>query len=182
MIRQIRLAVLISHPIMKWSKRPGKADWERKVHSTCFAHFWLLPSQDLCCLLALTDPYKPLTMLPFGGCLQSLWGPVKPQSRAHHLLPLCKVCHSFTQTHWRVSKAEKLYTEKAERLELWVFLPCPTDPGWAPKMIAYGEWCQIRDLQRRRFTFGIRDQAWPLRAFEWQKFYYIEKGQRKLLT
>ena len=55
-----------------------------------------------------------------------------------------------------------MYTGKAERLELWVFLPCPEDPGRAPKMIAYGERSQILDHQRRRFSFGTRDQSWSL--------------------
>ena len=34
MIWQIWLLVLIPHAIMKWLKRPGKGDWERKVWST----------------------------------------------------------------------------------------------------------------------------------------------------
>ena len=38
-------------------------------------------------------------------------------------------------------------------------------------LIAYSEWCQIRDLWRRRFSFGTRNQAWSLRAFVWQRFY-----------
>ena len=54
-------------------------------------------------------------------------------------------------------------------------------PTFRLMLIAYGEWCWIGDL-RRRFSFGIRDQAWSLRAFVWQKFYYGEKGQKKLLT
>ena len=88
---------------------------------------------------------------PFLGCLQSWWGTAKLQSRAHHLLRAGHVIHR------RVSKVENVYTEKAERLELWVFLPCPEDPGQAPKMIAYGEQYWICDLQRR-FIFGTRDQ------------------------
>ena len=32
-------------------------------------------------------------------------------------------------------------------------------------MIAYGEWCQIHDLQRKRFNFRTRDQAWSLKSF-----------------
>ena len=62
-----------------------------------------------------------------------------------------------------------MYTEKAESLELWVFLPCPEDPRQGPKMIAYGErrTITICDLQRR-FNFGIKDQTWSLRAFVWQ--------------
>ena len=47
-------------------------------------------------------------------------------------------------------------------------------------VIAYGERCRIHD--RQRFNFGTRDQAWPLGALVWQKFYYSAKGQRKLLT
>ena len=78
---------------------------------------------------------------------------------------------SFIHTaHWRVSKAENMYTEKAERLELWVFLPCPEDPGQALKMTAYGEQYWICDL-RRRFIFGTRDQAWSLKSFCVAEFY-----------
>ena len=69
------------------------------------------------------------------------------------------------------SKAENVCTEKAEWLELWVFLLRPENPRWASKMIAYGEWCRIRDLQRRRFNFGTRDQAWSLKGFYIADFY-----------
>ena len=41
------------------------------------------------------------------------------------------------------------------------------------ELMAYGE---------RRFNFGTRDQAWSLRTFVWQKIYYSEKVQRKVLT
>ena len=37
-------------------------------------------------------------------------------------------------------------------------------------MIAYGEWCQIPDLQRS-FNFGTRDQAWSLKSFCVAEFY-----------
>ena len=67
-------------------------------------------------------------------------------------------------------------------LELWVFLPCPEDPSRAPKMIAYGEPCQVFDLQRR-FSFGTRDQVWSLKSFRVAEFgLKYEKGQGKLLT
>ena len=49
-------------------------------------------------------------------------------------------------------------------------------------LIAYGEQYGIHDLQRRKFSFRIRGQAWPLKALVWQKFYYSEKGQKKILT
>ena len=37
-------------------------------------------------------------------------------------------------------------------------------------VIAYGEWCWIRDLQKR-FSFGTRDQPWSLKSFCVAKFY-----------
>ena len=67
-----------------------------------------------------------------------------------------------------------MYTEKAERLQLWVFLPCPEDPGQAPKMMIYGEQCWICDL--RRFSFRTRGQARSLK-----RFCVAKKGQGKLL-
>ena len=38
-------------------------------------------------------------------------------------------------------------------------------------MIAYGERYQIRDLQRRKFSLGTRDQAWSLKNFCVAEFY-----------
>ena len=38
-------------------------------------------------------------------------------------------------------------------------------------LIAYGEWCCIRDLQKRRFSFRTRDQAWSLKSFCVAEFY-----------
>ena len=48
-------------------------------------------------------------------------------------------------------------------------------------MIANGEWCQIRAIQRR-FNFWTRDQAWSLKSLCTAEFYQSEKGQRKVLT
>ena len=38
-------------------------------------------------------------------------------------------------------------------------------------LIAYGEWCRICDLRRRRFSFRIRNQAWSLKSFCVVEFY-----------
>ena len=38
-------------------------------------------------------------------------------------------------------------------------------------VITYGERCQICDLQKRRFSFGTRDQAWSLKSFCVAEFY-----------
>ena len=105
---------------------------------------------------------------PFGGCLQSSQGTMKPQSStliSYSFWHISFILHSHRQAHCWVSKAENVDTEKAERLELWLFLPCPEDHGWVPKIIAYSEQCQIPDLQKRRFSFGTRDQAWSLKSF-----------------
>ena len=45
-------------------------------------------------------------------------------------------------------------------------------------MIAYREWCQIHDFQRR-FSIGTRDQALSLKSFCVTEFYYSEKGTDK---
>ena len=151
MIQQIGLVVLVLHAAGKWPKRRGKDDRESKVRSTCFAHFWLLPSQGRWCLWALADRCKPPTKFPFWG-LPSV---MQRQSRAHHLLCAGHVIHS----HKHIVELVKQKTcIPSKQRELSVFLPCPEDPGQAPEMTAYSERCQIRDLQRR-FNFWTRDQA-----------------------
>ena len=42
-------------------------------------------------------------------------------------------------------------------------------------VIAYGECCQICDLQSKEFCFKIRDSASVTQSFVWQKFYYSVK-------
>ena len=39
------------------------------------------------------------------------------------------------------------------------------------QLIAYSEWCQIRDLRRREFCFGTKDTASVTQSFMRQKFY-----------
>ena len=119
MIRQIRLVVLIPHAITKWSKGPGKSDRERKVLSTRFALLWPLSSQGHWVSLGIDRWYKPLTSLPFLD-LPSVITRHRETAEQGSSLALCRACHSFTQANHRVSKskAENMYTEKAERLEL----------------------------------------------------------------
>jgi len=52
---------------------------------------------------------------------------------------------------------EKVFTDKV----IW--------PGQWTVVVAYGERCQIRDLQR--FSFGTRDQAWSPKSFCVAEFY-----------
>ena len=66
-LRQIMLVVLIPHAITKWSKGPGKGDWERKVWFTRFAHLWPLPSQGCWVSLGIGRSVKTLIRLPFWG-------------------------------------------------------------------------------------------------------------------
>ena len=44
-------------------------------------------------------------------------------------------------------------------------LTCPDNSGRVPKMIVYGELCQILDIQRKKFSFRTRDQPWSLKSF-----------------
>ena len=60
---------------------------ERRVQSTHFAHFWLVPEADIECLLALA-----------GFCHKLYEVIVEPQSRAPHLLRTGCVIHSHKHT------------------------------------------------------------------------------------
>ena len=137
--------------------------------------------RDVGCLLALAGQYKykPLMRFPFWG-LPSVITRHCETAEQGSMLASCRAYHPFTQAHHRVSKAENLFTEKAER-QLSVFLLWPEDPGPAPKVMAYGEQCRIHDL-RRRFSFRTRDQAWSLKSFCVAVLLRYEKGQRKVLT
>ena len=158
---QIRIVVLIHNTITKWSKRPGKADqkWKFSPHASPISGHSC--HRDVGCLLALAGRYKPPKSLPFWGLPSATMRSGETAEQGSSLAS-CRACHSFTQAHRRVSKVENVYTEKAERLELWVFLPCPEDPGRALMMIAYSEWYQICDLWRW-FNFGTWERhSWSL--------------------
>ena len=75
-------------------KEIRKFDQERRVRSTRFAHFWLLPEEDFGCLLALADWYNP----PTGFCHKPYEVTAEPQSRAPHLLLTGRVIHSHKYT------------------------------------------------------------------------------------
>ena len=131
--------------------------------------------RDLGCLLSLAGRFKPPTRLFFWGLPSVIMRHCKTAEQGSMLISYSFWCVSFIlhphrQAHHIVSKTENVYTEKADRLELWVFLPCSEHPGEAPKMIAYDKRSQVCDLQRR-FSLRTRDQVWPLRAIVWQKFY-----------
>ena len=75
-------------------KETKKFDQERRVQSTLFAHFWLVPKGDIGCLVALAGWYKP----PIGFCHKLYEITVEPQSRAPHFLHTGGVIHSHKYT------------------------------------------------------------------------------------
>ena len=75
-------------------KETEKFDQERRIQSTCFAHFWSVPKGDIGCLLALAGRYKP----PAGFYRKPCEITVEPQSRAPHLLCAGHVIHSHKHT------------------------------------------------------------------------------------
>ena len=93
MIQQIRLVLLIprSYEMVKETK---KFDQERRVQSTCFAHFWWVPEGDIGCLLELAGQHKTLT----GFCHKLYEATMEPQSRVPHLLRTRCVIHSHKDT------------------------------------------------------------------------------------
>ena len=49
--------------------------------------------------------------------------------------------------------------------------PAPFQIMIRVSLIAYNEWCWVCDLQRRRFSFRTRHQAWSLKSFCVAEFY-----------
>ena len=84
-------------------KETKKFDRERRVQSTCFAHFWSVPEGDIGCLLALAGQYKP----PTGFCHKPYEITVEPQSRAPYLLHAGHVIHSHKHTVELVKHSRK---------------------------------------------------------------------------
>ena len=121
--------------------------------------------RDLRCLLALAGEYKPLTRYPFGGLPSVITRHHKTTEQGSPPAS-CRACHSGTKSQESRSRAP----EQSERLELRVFSPCPEDPD-GPKMTVRPEKGWIRGLQRRRFNFGTRDQAWSHKSFCVAEFY-----------
>ena len=77
-------------------KEIKKFDRERRVRSTCFAHFWSVPKGDIGCLLAWA-----------GFCHKPYEITVELQSRAPHLLRTGHVIHSHKHTVELVKHSRK---------------------------------------------------------------------------
>ena len=58
---------------------------------------------------------------------------------------------SWLKRHWG---RNRFFSAAIGRMYLFIYL-----------LKAYGEWCWIRDLRRRRFSLGTRNQAWSLKRF-----------------
>ena len=75
-------------------KETERFDQERRVWSTCFAHFWSITKGDIGCPLALEGWYKSLT----GFCHKPYEVTAEMQSRAPHLLHTGRFIHSCKHT------------------------------------------------------------------------------------
>ena len=84
-------------------KEIKKFDRERRVRSTCFAHFWSVPKGDIECLLASAGRYKSLT----GFCHKPYKITLEPQSRTPYLLHPGHVIHSHKHTIELVKHSRK---------------------------------------------------------------------------
>ena len=84
-------------------KETEKLDQERRVRSTCFAHFWSVPEGDIGCLLALADRCNA----PTGFCHKPYEITVEPQSRAPYLLHAEPAIHSHKHTEELVKHSRK---------------------------------------------------------------------------
>ena len=75
-------------------KETEKLDQERRVRSTCFAHFWSVPEGDIGCLLALADRCNA----PTGFCHKPYEVTEEVQSRAPQLIHAGYLLHSHEHT------------------------------------------------------------------------------------
>ena len=91
-------------------KENKKFDRERRVQSTRFAHFWLVPKGDIGCLLAFTGQYKP----PTDFCHKPYEITMEPQSRGPHLLCAGHVVHSHKHTVELVKHSRKRVTKRTK--------------------------------------------------------------------
>ena len=110
-------------------KETEKFDQERRVQSTRFSHFWLVPKADVGCLLALAGLYKP----PTGFCHKTYEVTAEPQSRAPHLLREGRVIQSHKHTVELVKYSRKHVRQENKELELQASLPCPEESWMSPQ-------------------------------------------------
>ena len=100
---------------MKWSKRLGEVDRERKVWSTCFTHFWLLPLWGhwvpLGTARSVLNPLQP-PLLGIPSIVRRRLETAKPGLTlvSHLFCAYLAFNQSLMQAHQRVSKVEqKMY-------------------------------------------------------------------------
>ena len=134
-----------------------KFDRERRVRSTCFAHFWSVPEGDIGCLLALAGRYNA----PTGFFHKPYEITVEPQSR---VLASRRACHSFTQAHRRVNKAQqKMCSLREQRTKapsiLTLSCRIPDELPRRKVVVESRKYTGILGPRRRRIQSGARDEA-----------------------
>ena len=82
-------------------KETEKFDRERRVRSTRFAHFWLVPEGDIGCLLALAGQYNA----PTGFCHKPY--EITVEQQVPYLLHAGHVIHSHKHTVELVKHSRK---------------------------------------------------------------------------
>ena len=110
-------------------KETEKFDRERRVRSTCFAHFWSVPKGDIGCLLALAGRYNA----PTGFCHKLYEITVELQSRAPYLFHAGHAIHSHKHTVELVKHSRKRVHQENKELKLQASLPCPEGSRTSPQ-------------------------------------------------
>ena len=146
-------------------KEIKKFDWERRVRSTRFVHFWSVPEGDIGCLLALAGRYKP----PTSFCHKPYEITLEPQSRAPHLLRAGHVIYSHEHAVELVKNtAEKVFTKKQRTRAPSILTLSSRIPEKPPRWKVVAEPrndAGILGLWRRGIQSGASDEAWSLRVF-----------------
>ena len=110
-------------------KETKKFDWERRVWSKRFDHFWSVPEGDIGYLLALAGRYKPPTRF----CHKLHEVAMESQSRAPHFLGTGHFIHSWKHAIELVKYSRKCVHKENKELELQAPLPCPEESWMSPQ-------------------------------------------------
>ena len=149
---------------MKWSKRPKSLTEKGEFSPHVLPISGRFPKETLG-----ASWHWQVGITPWKVSAISVWDHCGTAEQGS-LLASCKACHSFTQAHRRVSKAQQktcLLREQRTRAPniLTLSWRIPDEPPRWKVVVEPWKGARILGLQRRSIQSGARDKAWSLRAF-----------------
>ena len=149
---------------MKWSKRPKSLTEKGEFGPHALPISGRFPKETLG-----ASWHWQVGITPWKVSAISVWDHCGTAEQGS-LLGSCRACHSFTQAHGRVSKAQQktcLLREQRTRAPniLTLSWRIPDEPPRWKVIVESREDIRILGPRRRRIQSRARDKAWSLRAF-----------------